>query len=84
MHVTQLSKEKEKRPQYRYTTGGVYEGEWIGNKREGYGVMTWPGIFVFIILMVQNMRVNGKTIGRMGWGSFGMLMGTLVGTQSIL
>lgn len=34
---------KERRPPYRYSTGGVYEGEWIGNKREGFGIMTWLG-----------------------------------------
>jgi len=33
---------KEQRPAYRYKSGAVYEGEWIGGMRHGFGVMEWP------------------------------------------
>lgn len=33
---------KEKRPAFVFSSGAVYEGEWIGNMRDGYGSQTWP------------------------------------------
>lgn len=33
---------REGRPSYTFTSGAVYEGEWIGNLRDGNGVQTWP------------------------------------------
>lgn len=32
---------KEKRPRFKFNNGAVYEGEWIGDIREGYGVQLW-------------------------------------------
>lgn len=34
---------RERRAPYRFATGGVYEGEWVGNMRDGQGVMMWAG-----------------------------------------
>jgi hypothetical protein len=33
---------RELRPAYQYKTGSIYEGEWFGNFRDGFGTMTWP------------------------------------------
>ena len=33
---------KEKRPPYQFKSGAVYEGEWKGNLRDGFGTQTWP------------------------------------------
>lgn len=41
MNVHSLEK-REKRPPYTFSSGAVYEGEWVGNVRDGYGVQTWP------------------------------------------
>lgn len=38
-------KEREKRFLFEFNDGSKYIGEWIGNKRDGYGVMEWKGIF---------------------------------------
>lgn len=33
---------REKRSPYTYkSTGSVYEGEWLGNFRDGFGTMIW-------------------------------------------
>ena len=36
------SNKREKRPPFQFENGIVYEGEWIGNNRDGYGVQIWP------------------------------------------
>ena len=36
-----MSSKTEKRPPFKFNTGAVYEGEWRGNHREGYGIQTW-------------------------------------------
>jgi hypothetical protein len=33
--------ELEKRAPYKFKSGAIYEGQWRGNVREGYGVQTW-------------------------------------------
>jgi hypothetical protein len=33
---------REKRPAYTFKSGAIYTGEWVGNKRDGFGVQTWP------------------------------------------
>jgi len=33
---------REKRSPYLYNSGAVYDGEWLGNSRDGYGVQVWP------------------------------------------
>lgn len=33
---------REKRPAYQFKSGAVYDGEWKGSMRDGYGVQTWP------------------------------------------
>ena len=37
------NKEREKRLAFYFEDGSKYNGEWIGNKRDGYGVMEWKG-----------------------------------------
>ena len=45
---------REKRPPYQFKSGAVYEGEWKGNLRDGFGTQTWPdgakyeGYFLYI------------------------------------
>jgi len=34
--------DKEKRPAFTFKSGAVYEGDWIGDRREGAGVQKWP------------------------------------------
>lgn len=34
--------EREKRPPYTFKSGAIYEGEWKGSTRDGWGVQTWP------------------------------------------
>jgi len=29
---------RERRPTYRFKTGAMYDGEWIGGFRDGYGI----------------------------------------------
>lgn len=33
---------RERKKPYRFPSGAVYEGEWVGNMRDGYGKQTWP------------------------------------------
>jgi hypothetical protein len=33
---------REKRPIFKFKSGAMYEGEWVGLKRDGYGVQLWP------------------------------------------
>ncbi|CAD8159237.1 unnamed protein product [Paramecium pentaurelia] len=33
---------REKRPLFVFKNGATYEGEWVGNKRDGKGVQIWP------------------------------------------
>ncbi len=33
---------REKRPPKTFKSGAIYEGEWIGVLRDGYGIQTWP------------------------------------------
>ena len=34
--------QREKRPPYTFKSGAVYEGEWKGNVRDGWGIQIWP------------------------------------------
>ena len=34
--------QRRERRTHQYQSGAVYEGEWIGGMRSGYGKMTWP------------------------------------------
>jgi len=29
---------REKRPPFEFKNGAIYEGDWIGNARDGYGI----------------------------------------------
>ncbi|CAK70006.1 unnamed protein product (macronuclear) [Paramecium tetraurelia] len=44
MNSSQTTKTQERTKQSAVTlkSGGVYQGDWIGNKREGYGILKWP------------------------------------------
>jgi len=33
---------REKRPAYTFQTGAIYEGEWLGGNRDGFGIQVWP------------------------------------------
>ena len=33
---------RERRPPFTFSSGAVYEGEWRGNVREGWGTQIWP------------------------------------------
>lgn len=50
---------REKRSPYRYKNNSIYDGEWIGNKKDGYGVMTWEdgaryeGLFFKYYLLIE-------------------------------
>ena len=33
---------REKRPPKTFEDGSVYDGEWIGENKDGYGIQTWP------------------------------------------
>jgi len=35
-------KNREKRSEYVFQNGAVYEGEWLGREKDGVGVQTWP------------------------------------------
>jgi len=50
---------KEKRPVFTFKSGAVYDGEWIGDRREGYGVQKWPDgarYEGFVFLKTRNME----------------------------
>jgi len=40
--TTTKSPRREKRPPYVFSSGSTYTGEWLGDKRDGYGVQTFP------------------------------------------
>lgn len=44
MNSSQNTNTKERTKQLAVTlkSGGVYLGDWVGNKREGFGVLKWP------------------------------------------
>jgi hypothetical protein len=44
MNSSQNTNTKERTKQLAVTlkSGGVYLGDWVGNKREGYGILKWP------------------------------------------
>ncbi len=33
---------REKRPPYTFQSGAIYEGEWYGGNRDGFGTQIWP------------------------------------------
>jgi len=33
---------REKRPPFTFQSGAIYEGEWKGNVRDGFGTQIWP------------------------------------------
>ena len=33
---------REKRSPYTFKSGAIYDGEWRGNVRDGFGIQTWP------------------------------------------
>jgi len=35
------SDKREKRPPYTFKSGAIYDGEWKGNMRDGYGEQKW-------------------------------------------
>lgn len=39
---TILAAEHTQKPAYRYTSGAVYTGQWLGGFRDGWGIMVYP------------------------------------------
>jgi hypothetical protein len=37
-----LGKFRQKKKPYKYASGAVYTGEWLGGFRDGFGTMEWP------------------------------------------
>lgn len=37
-----MSKTREKRLPFEFKNGAIYDGEWVGNDRDGYGIQRWP------------------------------------------
>ena len=37
-----LSRQVEDRPTFSFQSGAQYTGQWLGNKRHGAGVQSWP------------------------------------------
>ncbi|KAM3141708.1 hypothetical protein pb186bvf_006313 [Paramecium bursaria] len=54
-----FSVNREKRDIYKYQTGAIYDGEWIGGLRDGYGVMIWADGARYEGYWSQN-RATGK------------------------
>lgn len=55
---TKNGQTREKRPPFQYRTGAVYEGEWLGQVRDGYGIQTWPDGAKY-----EGYWVNNKAVG---------------------
>jgi hypothetical protein len=51
--TSELNKRK-KLPSYVFPSGVVYEGEWMNNMRDGYGVQVWPDGAKYTGYWVQN------------------------------
>jgi hypothetical protein len=55
---------KEKRPPYTFKSGAVYEGEWKGSVRDGWGTQIWPdgakyeGTFFDKIIFINIRRME--------------------------
>jgi hypothetical protein len=70
---------RERRPPFTFKSGAVYEGEWRGNMRDGYG----SGFKVNNIksnngLMEPNTKESGKTTKPMERANFGTLTETFL------
>ena len=49
-----------------YQDGRIYEGNYVDDKKEGYGVFTWPGNFIILhFQMEKRIRGNGWMGNRM-------------------
>lgn len=42
MITNTANENREKLPKYEFKSGATYEGEWLGNKRDGKGIQIWP------------------------------------------
>eukprot|EP00913_Durusdinium_trenchii_P009429 g8862.t1 len=40
--VADPESQRQNRPPHEFPNGAIYEGQWVGPAREGYGVQTWP------------------------------------------
>ena len=50
---------RQQRKPYKYKTGAVYEGEWVGGFRDGLGQMTWADGAQYIGQWALN-KAHGK------------------------
>jgi len=70
---------KKNKAPYRFRSGAIYEGDWKGMLRDGWGVQTWPdgaryeGTFRKHLCLIQS-KVSGETTKHMEKESFGMSM----------
>jgi len=72
---------KKNKAPYRFRSGAIYEGDWKGMLRDGWGVQTWPDgaryegtFFSKMFEGSQISKVNGGIIKHMEKENFGMLM----------
>ena len=33
---------REVKPPFIYKNGAIYDGEWVGDMKDGYGILRWP------------------------------------------
>ena len=51
------------KPPHTFKSGAVYHGQWIGNKRDGYGSQEWPdgarydGTYIILLLLKKYKRL---------------------------
>ena len=60
----------------KFPDGDTYEGEWVGNMRDGYGVYTWEDGAVYsgtsFIIIINYLQDIGKMTKWKERGSFSM------------
>lgn len=44
-----------RRASYRYNENVIYNGQWIGNKRNGFGRLEWKGRMIYNYLFRWNI-----------------------------
>ena len=54
-----MNTKRDRRAAYTFRSGAVYEGEWLGNFRYGFGCMIWPDGAKYIGNWSFN-KANGK------------------------
>ena len=68
---------RKERPAYAFKTRAIYEGEWLGGNRDGFGKQIWLGGAKYEgknlkRTLNKGLQANGKRIKCMEKESFGM------------